>query len=223
MKKQILSLLILGLLTGTIGNLAARGGGGGGHMGGGHMGGGHMGGGHMGGGHAGARSAGAHHGGTARSGGHHAAGAHHGGHGAHGGHGGHNHAHNKNWNHAHGYGWGWGAGGWGRGWAWGFWGWPFWWGLWWPYPFLYVGGVAAWSVANQTNDTIVVTSGDDEYTIDGGDTQLVPKSANGKMHIQAHYNNTGGTYTTHNTYVVAGDKEGKLVMDSDPGTQGEQE
>jgi ribosomal protein S11 len=65
-----------------------------------------------------------------------------------------------------------------------------------------------------------VTTGDDEYTIDAGDSQLVPKSANGNMHIKANYNNTSGTYTTNNTYVVAGDKGGKLVMDSDPGTQG---
>lgn len=215
MKKQLFFILILGIFLGTITDLYARGGGG--HFGGGHAGGGHFGGGHAGGAHmSGARAGGAHHAGT-----HHAAGAHKAGgyHGGHAYHGGHNHQYNRNWNHAHGYGWGWRNGGWGRGWAWGLWTWPFWWGVWYPWPFLFVGGVAAWSVANQTPDTIIVTSGDNEYEIGAGDSQLVPKSANGSMHIQANYNNTGGVYTTHNTYVVAGNKEGKLVMDSDPGSQ----
>lgn len=88
--------------------------------------------------------------------------------------------------------------------------------------FLYVGGAAAWNVANQTPDTIVVTSDDTDYTIKAGDEKLIPKSASGQMHIKARYNNTGGTYTTDNTYVVAGDKGGKLVMDSDPGSQQEE-
>ena len=222
MKKMLRYILIIGLSVGPIVDLYAHGGGsGGGHFGGG---GGHMGGGHMGGARSGSFRGGGHsgsRGGTraARSGR---------AHGAHAGHGGHgnNHQHNRNWNHAHGYGWGWGNGGWGRGWGWGFWGWPFWWGLWYPWPFLYVSlageSVAAWSVANQTPDTIIITSDDDTYEIDAGDSQLIPKSEDGNMHIKARYNNTGGTFTTDNTYVVAGDKGGKLVMDSDPGTRQEE-